>query len=164
MSCRAKIPVLLAALCLVGSGAGAEEKKKVAEKAAPLSVPVPVDGTAEGVTVPMFSADGRKQMEFHMATATRPDAGHLEMTRLRLETFTETGASDMLIDMPVSVLDLETRIISSEKPVMIRRSDFEIVGEAMQFDSSARVAKITGKTRMIIFDTSGLTSASTPDE
>ncbi len=152
---------LAALVCLLPAGAQGKEKKKEDTK---LSVPVPVDGTAEGVTVPIFDPQGKKKMEFQMATATRPDEGHLEMTQMRLQTFTETGAVDMLIDMPVSVLDLETKIISSARPVLIRRSDFEIVGETMQFDSSAKMATITGKTRMLIFDKSGASTGIKTDE
>lgn len=151
-----------ALLCLLAAGAQGKEKKKEDAK---LSVPVPVGAeAAKGVTVPIFDAEGKKKMEFYMATATRPDEGHLEMTQMRLQTFTETGAVDMLIDMPVSVLDLETKIISSARPVMVRRSDFEIVGETMEFDSSTKMATITGKTRMLIFDKSGASTGIKTDE
>jgi lipopolysaccharide assembly outer membrane protein LptD (OstA) len=54
------------------------------------------------------------------------------------------------------VLDLKTRILSSKERTSIRRADFDIAGDSVQFDTNTRTGKLTGNVKMVITDQSHL--------
>jgi len=58
----------------------------------------------------------------------------------------------MTIEMPNSMFDLNTRVFSSEDPVTIRRTDFEVTGAHMTFDTQTRLGKFVGPVRMLVFN------------
>jgi lipopolysaccharide export system protein LptC len=49
------------------------------------------------------------------------------------------------------MFDLQSRILSSADPVTIRRTDLEVTGSNMTFDTQTRQGKFTGPTRMLIY-------------
>jgi hypothetical protein len=79
------------------------------------------------------------------------------MKLVKMQTYDETGKMEMMIDLPSSSLDLTTRIVTSDEPVTIRRSDFEITGETMVFDTQTKSGKLAGKVKMLIFNLSDMT-------
>lgn len=113
---------------------------------------IPVGHSAKGITLPYFDTAGRLQMRFKIGVANRIDIGHLQMSDVMVETFGDDGQPGMKIDLPLSLLDLNTEIITSDHPVTIERSDFKLTGNAVEFDSRTRRAKFTGKVRMLLFD------------
>jgi hypothetical protein len=129
-----------------GSGNGKREKQDV------IDVPIPVGHDASGIKLPLYGADGKLQMSFAIQMAKRVDERRLQMGVLKLETFDETGRSAMSVEMESSVLDLETRIITSEKKTTVRRADFEITGDSVAFDTKAREGRFFGFTRMLIYN------------
>lgn len=116
------------------------------------NVPIPVSHDAQGVKLPYFDIRGRLQMYFNIATATRLDLGHLEMKNAFMQTYDEKGTPDASVFLTRSVLDLNTRIVTSDVPVTVRRSDFEIVGSKMVFNTQTRVGRMTGHVRMVIYN------------
>lgn len=131
------------------------KKKKGAasqeENAPAINIPIPPGHTAEGVVFPVFDK-GRLQMNLKMELAKRLDNEHLEAIALNIQTFDENGQPQMQIDMPRSVLDLNTKIVTSDVPVTIRRADFEVTGDTMIFNTDTRFGKMIGKVRMLIFN------------
>jgi len=53
---------------------------------------------------------------------------------------------------------LKTRILSSKERSTIQRSDFNIVGDSVQFDTNARTGRLIGNVKMVITDKSHLTA------
>lgn len=160
MKLCARVFSAAALACILAEGAlakgekGDKQKKKEGAKEADapaINIPIPPGHTAEGVVFPVFEK-GRLQMNFKMNEAKRLDNGHLQATALNIETFDEKGASEMTIDMPRSVLDLNTKIVTSDVPVTIRRADFEVTGETMTFNTETRQGRMIGKVRMLIFN------------
>ena len=148
-----------------------KSKKPKADKPATeqkqFEIPIPVNHDALGIRIPVFDNAGKLQMYFNSEIAFRADDDHLRMTNLKIETFDDAGKSDMLIDMPKSVLDLNTRVLSSDEPVTIRRIDFEVTGGHMTFDTQTRQGKFNGAVRMLIFNNNSLndqTGEKTPGE
>jgi len=124
-----------------------------AENHAPeLSIPIPVGHHAEGVRFPYHDERGTLKMDFSIQSAYRVDDSHLQMKLVKLLTYDDSGKLEMTIDMPSSILDLRSRIVISDEPVMIRRADFEITGDTMQFDTQTHSGKIVGKVKMLIFN------------
>ena len=122
-------------------------------------VPIPINHDAKGVRIPIYTPDGTLQMMFESEIAFRVDARQLRLTQLKIETYDEAGQSDMTIEMPNSVFDLKTRVFSSADPVTIRRTDFEVTGSNMTFDTQTRLGKFTGPVRMLVFNLSEEKSA-----
>jgi lipopolysaccharide assembly outer membrane protein LptD (OstA) len=59
--------------------------------------------------------------------------------------------------MKTSVLDLKTRILSSQQRTTIQRSDFNIAGDSVQFDTNSKIGRLSGNIKMVITDKSHLT-------
>jgi len=51
---------------------------------------------------------------------------------------------------------LNTRILSSNERSAIKRSDFNIVGDSVEFDTNSRVGKLVGNVKMVITSQSKL--------
>ena len=161
--------LLLAAgmLCWLGEGTRAEaktHKKRPPEpiesptpvpdgtepKKGGIDIPIPINHSAQGVCFPIWTG-GKLQMRYNMEIAYRVDAEQLRLTQLKLETFDENGKSEMVNDKPQSMLNLQTRIITSADPVTVRRTDLELVGQNMTFDTQTRQGKFVGPVRVLIY-------------
>ncbi len=91
------------------------------------------------------------------AQSATPSPGELNIT-----TYTEDNQIDLQIAMADSVLDLNTRVLSSPQRTTIKRADFEIVGDTARFDTAARLGTITGNVKMVITDQSKLRPQKSP--
>ncbi len=119
-----------------------------------IDVPVPMGHDSKGLKIPYFGSDGKLQMNFNIGVAKRIDDNHIEMTDLAIETFDEEGQHDMAIDLPTSVMDLTTSVITTQKKVVIKRSDFELHGNTMIFNTKTRQGGVGGNVRMLIYNLS----------
>jgi hypothetical protein len=127
---------------------GADGKPKI-------SVPIPPGHDARGLVIPYRDAEGKMQMRFTMEVGKRTDADHMDMTKLLIQTYDDEGKEEMKIDLPQSLLDLNTRVITTESGVVIKRSDFELTGDAMKFNTETKAGTIRGiakKVRMLIYN------------
>jgi len=157
---------LALAVCVLALGSVPGEAKSKKSKASPsptptpatgekpFDVPIPINHDAKGVRIPIYTPEGTLQMMFESEIAFRVDVRQLRLTQLKIETYDEDGKSDMFIDMPKSMFDLKTRVFSSVDPVTIRRTDFEVTGGNMTFDTQTRLGKFTGPVRMLVFNVS----------
>lgn len=128
---------------------GKDAKPKEARK---LDIPVSKDHDAKGLKIPYFDSDGKKQMIFTIGVASRIDADHIGMTETLVETFDENGDHEMIIELPKSKLNVSTNVISTEKHVAIKRVDFEITGETMEFNMKTKQGTLGGGVRMLIYN------------
>ena len=55
------------------------------------------------------------------------------------------------------MLDLKTRILSSQERTTVKRTDFSITGDSVQFDTSQRTGRLIGNVKMVISNQSQLT-------
>jgi hypothetical protein len=115
-------------------------------------IPIPPGHDSKGLKIPYFDSTGKLQMTFNIGVATRLDDSHVRMADLQVETFDDTGASEMFIQLPTSVLNLDTRVISAQTHVTIKRDDFELTGEAIEFNTQTKQGKLAGGVRMLIYD------------
>src|SRR6266480_294492 len=122
------------------------------------NIPLPVGHEAKGLVLPDFDADGRLRGKFEAGTAHRIDQEHIGFQRLKIMTYTPESQPDLQIDMNTSVLDLKTRVLSSQERTTIQRSDFNIAGDSVQFDTNSRTGRLIGNVKMVITDKSHLTA------
>jgi hypothetical protein len=122
------------------------------------NIPLPIGHEAKGLVLPDFDGDGRLRGRFEAGTAHRIDQEHIGFQQLKITTYTPESQPDLQIDMHTSVLDLKTRILSSQERTTIQRSDFNIAGDSVQFDTNSRTGRLIGNVKMVITDKSHLTA------
>src|SRR5438132_12232150 len=119
-------------------------KGKPGAKAAPSSspseqsltnIPLPIGHEAKGLVLPDFDGEGHHRRKFEAGTAHRIDEEHVGFQQLKITTYTPENRTDLKIDMQTSVLDLKTRILTSQEPTTIQRADLNIAGEWVKFDT-----------------------------
>ena len=122
------------------------------------NIPLPIGHEAKGLVLPDFDGDGRLRGKFEAGTAHRIDQEHVGFQHLKITTYTPQSQPDLQIDMHTSVLDLKTRILTSQERTTIQRSDFNIAGDSVQFDTNSKTGRLSGNVKMVITDKSHLTA------
>jgi hypothetical protein len=123
-------------------------------------VPIPIGHDAQGTGIPYWDARGKLQMYIWIEKAVRLDQEHLDMTNAFMQSYDAREWPEANVFMTRSVLDLNTRVVTSDVPATVRRSDFEIVGKKMVFNTQTRVGRMTGHVRMTVYDLQDMSSAS----
>jgi hypothetical protein len=146
--------VCAAAAAIIFANAGIAQKQQgdQEQKVPRFNVPIPVHQKANGVKIPYWDDDGNLKMIFNIEEMMRKDIDHLQMTNAKIETYDDYGKPDMTVLLPLSLLDLNTRVVTSDRPFILRRTDFDLVGETLELDTARREGKITGKVKMIIYN------------
>lgn len=136
-----------------------ENKRTGAAEAEPpgtggrISLPALVIGyPAKQLKIPYYDTAGNLQMIFTIGVATRQDADHVNMDEMQVETYNEEGEPEMTIDLPASVLDVNTRIITSATKTTIKREDFVITGDSVRFDTKTKQGTLVGNVHMTVYD------------
>ncbi len=120
------------------------------------NIPLPIGHEAKGLVLPDFDKDGHLVGKFEAGTARRIDQQHVGFQNLKITTFTPANGVDLQIDMQTSVFDLDTRILASQDRATIKRADFNVVGDTVQFDTNTRTGRLIGHVKMVITDQSHL--------
>ena len=128
---------------------GKDDKAKETGK---MDIPVSKDHDAKGLKIPYFDGDGKKQMIFTIGVASRIDDEHIGKTETDVETFDENGDHEMTIDLPKSELNVNTSVITTKKHVEIKRKDFSITGETMEFNMKTKKGTLGGGVKMLIYN------------
>jgi hypothetical protein len=128
------------------------------------NIPLPIGHEAKGLVLPDFDGNGRLRGRFEAGTAHRIDQEHIGFQHLKITTYTPESQPDLQIDMHTSVLDLKTRILSSQERTTIQRSDFNIAGDSVQFDTNSKTGRLIGNVKMVITDKSHLTAKPNTNE
>jgi hypothetical protein len=153
----ASIPLVLLASTLLAQSSSSPTPKP-ANTFGSGGVPLPIGHMAKGLVLPDYDREGRLRARFEAATARRVDEERIEFTGLKMTTYNlETAAPDLAIDMPSSTLNIVSRVITSTERTTVRREDFSIAGDTMEFDTGARQGKLVGNVRMVITGSSPLT-------
>jgi len=159
------LSVLVSAPHLTGQSKG--RRKKARATATPgtspgeqslTNIPLPIGHEAKGLVLPDFDGEGHLRGRFEAGTAHRIDQEHMGFERLKITTYTPENQPDLQIDMSTSVLDLRTRVLSSQERTTIQRADFNIAGDSVYFDTNTRTGRLIGNVKMVITDQSHLTA------
>src|SRR6266516_4483888 len=122
------------------------------------NMPLPIGHEAKGLVLPDFDGEGHLRGRFEAGTAHRIDQEHIGFQHLKITTYTPENQADLQIDMHTSVIDLKTRVLSSQERTTIQRADFNIAGDSMYFDTNTRTGRLIGNVKMVITDESHLTA------
>ncbi|MEP6809866.1 MAG: hypothetical protein ABI992_06460 [Chthoniobacterales bacterium] len=113
-------------------------------------IPLPIGHEAKGLVLPDYNLKGELQARFEAALAKRIDTEHVKFTGVKLTTYTPENTPDLSVEMPTSILDLNTRIITSQERSTIRRVDFTISGDTLKFDTKDRKGLLVGNVKMVL--------------
>jgi len=130
----------------------AAEKKKPEKKTAEdegFDVPVPLGMPVKGIKIPHRNEEGKLVMTIEAEIATKLDEQHMDMQNMKIESFDDEGKK-IQIELPHSVFNLESRMLTGDSHALIRREDFEITGDSVEFNTKTRYAVLRGKIRMVI--------------
>jgi hypothetical protein len=147
-----------------GKNKGTKKKKNLASPTASASpseqsltnIPLPIGHEAKGLVLPDFDLEGHLRGKFVASTARRIDEEHIRFQDLKITTFTPENQTDLQIDMQTSLFDLKTKILSSQERATVKRADFDIVGDSIQFDTNTRTGRMIGNVKMVITSQSHL--------
>lgn len=105
------------------------------------------------VKIPQFK-DGILECVMRAAEMTRIDDDKIDIKTMDID-FMEDGEPAMNIALQDATYSLEDKLISSENRAVIKRADFTLVGDSLDFDTASRQGRMTGKVRMVIHDSKG---------
>src|SRR5436190_23254023 len=114
------------------------------------NIPLPIGHEAKGLVLPDFDGEGHLRGKFEAGTAHRIDEEHGGFQQLKITTYTPENRTDLKIDMQTSVLDLKTRILTSQERTTIQRADFNIAGDSVEFDTNTKTGRLIGNVTMVI--------------
>jgi hypothetical protein len=160
---------LLVSLLLINDPTSAAKPKKQKQKllttatptASPgeqslTNIPLPIGHEAKGLVLPDFDLEGHLRGRFEAESAKRLDEVHIGFHTLKIITYTPESKPDLTIELSESILNLKTRILTSNERTFIKRADFNIAGDSVEFDTNTRIGRMVGHVKMVITNQSQL--------
>ena len=115
------------------------------------NVPIVAGHDAKGLVLPDFDLKGHLRGKLEAGVTRRLDDEHVEFRGVKFTTFLpETETPDLQITMSSSVFNLKTQVLSSSERATVKRSDFEITGDKMQFEMLTRKGTLDGNVKMVV--------------
>ena len=109
-----------------------------------IDLPVPVGEPIKGIKIPQYDEAGNTTMILTAETARKLDDRQVELNALKVE-FHDKQEKEIVVRIPHSILDLESKVLLADSETLIKREDFEIVGETAEFETVARRGQLKGR-------------------
>jgi hypothetical protein len=115
------------------------------------NVPIVAGHDAKGLVLPDFDHLGRMRGKLEAGLTKRLDEEHIEFKSVKFTTFVpDTQTPDLQIVMNSSVFNLKTQVLNSSERTTVKRADFEITGDTMQFEMITRKGTLAGNVKMVV--------------
>ncbi len=114
------------------------------------NVPIPAGHDARGLVLPDFDLKGNMRGKLEAGVTKRLDDQRVEFQGVKFTTFTLDKQPDMEIVMTSSIFNLKTQVLNSLERTTVKRADFEVSGDKMQFEMLTRIGTLTGNVKMIV--------------
>ena len=140
------------------------EREKEAQGLGAFGKVLPLGQKNLDVKIPSFK-DGKPDSFVRAGSMTRVDENRMDMENTDIRLYGETSQSDLRVQLPSSVYDMSTQVMTSAERSRISREDFQLEGDTLVFDTRSRQGKMTGHIHMIIYDADKLSKkpdAATP--
>src|SRR6202158_2128428 len=104
-----------------GKNKGTKKKRSLATAMSSSSpgdltnIPLPIGHEAKGLVLPDFDLEGHLRGKFVAESAKRLDEEHIGFHSLKIITYTPENKPDLTVELSESVLNLKTRILSSNE-------------------------------------------------
>ncbi len=117
-----------------------------------MSLPLVAGQPSKGLKIPYYDGNGKLQMTFVIGEASRLDDSHVQMAEMRVQSYDDKGQPDLDIDLPTSVLDMDAHILTSHARTTIKREDFKISGDSVEFNTDTKESHLVGNVHMTIYN------------
>jgi hypothetical protein len=152
-----KLFLKTAIFCLAGAllsanptaGPAAATATPVKAEGEDFDIPVPMGMPVRGLKIPHRDRTGKVTMILEADIAKKIDDSQIEMDELKIDAFDDDGRK-VFVQIAHSIFNLETRVLSGDTRSLIRRDDFEITGDSIDFDTRSRNGTLRGNVKMII--------------
>jgi hypothetical protein len=115
------------------------------------NIPIAAGHDARGLVLPEFDLKGHLRGKLEAGITRRLDAERVEFKEMKFTTFVpESDKPDLEIVMTTSVFNLKTQVLNSSERSSVKRSDFEIAGDTMQFEVLTRTGTLAGNVKMVV--------------
>jgi hypothetical protein len=114
--------------------------------ASKIDLPVPVGEPVKGIKIPQYDEKGNLTMSLTADVAQKLDERQVELTKLKV-LFNDKEQKEIVVEIPHSMLDLESKKLIADSETVITREDFEITGQTAEFDTVARKGIFKGHVR-----------------
>lgn len=111
-----------------------------------IDIPVPVGEPVKGIKIPQYDEQGKLTMSLTAGTARKLDERRVELEKLKVQ-FSDKEEKEIVVEIPHSILDLESKVLVADTKTVISREDFDISGERAEFDTFSRTGTFKGKVR-----------------
>ena len=112
---------------------------------------IPMGTRSRGAVIPAFD-DGKPSTLITADAVTRVDASRLFAEKLIIRLFAAERDQDVRVDMKTGTYNMDEQLLSSTERSRVSRSDFQIEGDGMVFDTRTSQGKMVGNVEMIIHD------------
>jgi len=114
-------------------------------------VPITEGHDAKGLILPEFDKEGRLRGKLRAGVSRRLDEQNVQFQDVKFTTFIpETQAPNLDITVSTAVFNIKTQVLTSNARPTVKRSDFEISGDSMQFEMLTRQSTLEGNVKMIV--------------
>jgi hypothetical protein len=114
------------------------------------NVPIPAGHDAKGLVLPEYDLKGNLRGKLEAGVTRRLDDERVEFRKMKFTTFTPEKQIEMEIIMTTSIFNLKTQVLNSTERSTVKRADFEVAGDAMQFEMLTRQGTLTGNVKMVV--------------
>ena len=149
MKLSPKYFILALGLVLFSLRAEPAPKPSPSAAAEEFDVPVPVGMPVNGIKVPHYNADGRLELMLEAEKAQKTDEKTVEFDNLKLEALDDEGRK-IFVELPHANLNLDTRVLTGNETALIRREDFIVTGDRIEFNTKTRFGTLRGNIRMVL--------------
>src|SRR5438477_7211845 len=102
-------------------------------------VPITEGHDAKGLVLPEYDIEGRLRGKLQAGVTRRLDAQNVEFQGVKFTTFfPETETPNLEIAVDKAEFNIKTQVLTSKVRSTVKRSDFEISGDSMQFEMLTR--------------------------
>lgn len=112
---------------------------------------IPLGSRSRGFVLPSFD-NGKPSSLITADAMTRVDDSRLFAEKMIIRMFGETTDQDVRVDLKTGTYNLDQQILSSNERSRVSRTDFQIEGDGMVFDTKTSQGKMVGNVEMIIYD------------
>src|SRR3954465_13444276 len=126
------------------------------------NIPLPVGHDAKGLVLPDYDLEGHLRGKFVAGAARRLDEEQVAFTDLKITTFNEDNQVDLQVDLRTAIFNLKTRLLSSKEQGTVKRADFNIIGDSLDFDTDKRTGHMVGHVHMVTTSNSKLMEEKKP--
>ena len=128
----------------------AQKKERPKPQEGLTNVPIPAGHDARGLVLPEYDVYGNLRGKLEAGVTRRLDDERVEFQKVKFTTFNLDKQTEMEIIMSTSVFNLKTQVLNSLERTTVKRADFEVAGDTMQFEMLTRKGTLTGNVKMVV--------------